>query len=193
VLLEYLDWWGWDYALRQPGNHLVMTKGHPNWRRIDSFELQPGTTVWLGNVILTRDSAYPTNLVLFWAKGEKEPWYLASNWSEPRAIVRLYRRRMWLEEMFGDMKGNGFDLERSRLRHFLRLSRLTLVVCLLYVWLVATGEHVLAAQLFAEVDRSDRRDLSIFRLGWDFIERRLALHDPFPDVFIPNFCSVSGS
>jgi hypothetical protein len=100
---------------------------------------------------------------------------------------------MWLKEMFGDMKSNGFDLERSRLRHFLRLSRLTLAVCLLYVWLIAIGEHVLANQLFAEVDRSDRHDLSIFRLGWDSIERRLALHDPFPDVFIPNFCSLSGS
>jgi len=193
LLLEYLDWWAWDYALRQPCNHLVMTKGDPNWRRLDSFGLQPGTTVWIGNVILTRDRAYPTNLVLHWAKGEKEPWYLASNLPEPRAVLRLYRRRMWLEEMFGDMKGHGFDLERSRLRHFLRLSRLTLVVCLLYVWLVAMGEHVLNTRLFPEVDRSDRHDLSIFRLGWDFIERRLALHDPFPDVFIPNFCSVSGS
>jgi hypothetical protein len=91
------------------------------------------------------------------------------------------------------MKGHGFDLERSRLRHFLRLSRLTLAVCVLYVGWVATGEQVLDAHLFAEVDRSDRRDLSIFRLGWDFIERRLALHDPFPDVFIPNFYPVSGS
>ena len=53
---------------------------------------------------------------------------------------------MWIEEMFGDMKGHGYDLEHSRLRHFLRLSRLTLVECLLYVWLVATGEQVLDAQ-----------------------------------------------
>jgi hypothetical protein len=193
LLLEYLDWWGWDYALRQPCNHLVMTKGDPEWRRIDSFDVQPGTTIWIGNIVLTRDSAYPTNLVLHWARGEKEPWFLASNLPEPRAVLQRYRRRMWLEEMFGDMKSNGFDLERSRLRHFLRLSRLTLAVCLLYVWLVAMGEHVLTASLCAEVDRADRRDLSIFRLGWDFIERRLALHDPFPDVFIPNFCSVSGS
>jgi hypothetical protein len=192
LLLEYLDWWKWDYALRQPGNHLVMTKGDPNWRRLDSFALEPGTTICLECAVLTRDSAYPTNLVLHWAKGEKEPWYLASNLREPRAVLRLYRRRMWLEEMFGDMKGHGFDLERSRLRHFLRLSRLTLAVCLLYVWLVAMGDHVLTASLSPEVDRSDRRDLSIFRLGWDFIERRLALNDPFPDVFIPNFCSVSG-
>lgn len=170
----------------------VMTKGDPNWRQIDSFDLHPGMTVWLGNVVLTRESAYPTNLAPFWTKGEKEPgiWFPTGL---NHMLLRLYRRRMWLEKMFGDMKSNGFDLERSRLRHFLRLSRLTLAVCLLCVWLVATGEHVLTKQLFAEVDLSDRRDLSNFRLGWDFIERRLALHDPFPDVFIPNFCSMSGS
>ena len=45
--------------------------------------------------------------------------------------MRLYRCRMWIEEMFGDMKKHGFDLEMTHLRHFLRLSRLTMAVCLL--------------------------------------------------------------
>ena len=99
---------------------------------------------------------------------------------------------MWLEEMFGDMKGHGFDLEATYLRHFLRLSRLTLAVCLLYLWLVAAGEQAIHNGLADEVDRTDRQDLSVFRIGWDFIERRLALDDPIPITFIPNFCSVSG-
>jgi hypothetical protein len=34
--------------------------------------------------------------------------------------------------------------------------------------------------------------LSIFRLGWDFLEDCLRLLDPIPRVAIPNFCSVSG-
>jgi hypothetical protein len=193
LLIEYLDQWGWDYALRQPGNHLTMTKGDPTWRRLDSFDLQPGTTIWIGRTLLTRDGAYPTNLLLHWQKGQREPWFLATNLVVPRSILRLYRRRMWIEEMFGDMKGHGFDLEVSRLRHFLRLSRLTLAICLVYIWLVALGEHVLLTNLLALVDRADRRDLSIFRLGWDFLERCLTLCDPFPELFIPNFCSVSGS
>jgi hypothetical protein len=46
-------------------------------------------------------------------------------------ILRLYHRRMWIEETYGDLKDNGFDLERSALEHFLRLSRLTLAVALL--------------------------------------------------------------
>jgi hypothetical protein len=32
---------------------------------------------------------------------------------------------MWIEEMFGDLKGNGFDLESTMLRH---VSRLTLAL-----------------------------------------------------------------
>lgn len=193
LLLEYLDWWGWDYALRQPGDHLVMTKGDPDWHRLDSFPMSPGTLIWIGRALLTRANAYPTHLLLYWRKGEPQPWYLATNLIEPRAALCLYRRRMWIEALFGDLKGHGFDLEASCLRHFLRLSRLTLAVCLVYVWLVAMGEHVLNTHHTHEVDRTDRRDLSIFRLGWDFIERRLALHDLLPNLFVPNFCSVSGS
>ena len=65
---------------------------------------------------------------------------------------------MWIEETFGDMKGNGFDLESTHLRHFQRLSRLTLAVVLLYVWLVAFGSQVIKSSRRYLVDRRDRRD-----------------------------------
>jgi len=197
LLIEYLVFWRWDYAVRQPGDNLVMLRGTGRWQRIDAlhpgqFTLLKGQPVWIGRLLLTRASPYPTRLVLYWQKGEKKPWYLATSLLDPRQVLRLYRRRMWIEEMFGDMKKHGFDLEASHLRHFLRLSRLTLAVCLLYLWLVALAEHVLTFRLTADIDRSDRQDLSIFRLGWDFLERRLALADPIPSVSIPNFCLVSG-
>jgi hypothetical protein len=58
--------------------------------------------------------------------------------------------------------------------------------------LVALAEHLILDCLTEEVDRADRRDLSLFRLGWDFLERRLALCDPIPSVLVPNFCFMSG-
>jgi hypothetical protein len=192
LLMEYCDFWGWDYALRQKGSHLVMTFNQFFWRPINTIDIEPGTMYWFGRVVLTEASSYPTNLVLYWKPGETEPWYLATNQPSPQGTISLYHRRMWLEEMFGDMKKHGFDLEATHLRHHTRLSRLTLAVCLLYLWLVSVGEQVLCSGLHSEVDRSDRRDLSVFRLGWDFIERRLALNDPLPSTWIPNFCSVSG-
>lgn len=192
LLIEHLRFWGWDYALRQPGDNLVMLRGTGKWQRLDSLNLVKGQPVWIGRVLLTQASAYPTHLVVFWQLGQDKPWYLATNLLDPRTALRLYRRRMWIEEMFGDMKKHGFDLEASHLRHFLRLSRLTLAACLLYLWLVALAEHIIIHHLNAEVDRTDRHDLSLFRLGWDFLERRLALCDPIPSVSVPNFCLMSG-
>lgn len=192
LLIENLRFWQWDYALRQPRQHLIWAKGQSAWQRLDSIGLQPGMTIWLGNCLLTQASPYPTHVVLYWQPGQQEPWYLATNLPCPNATLRLYRLRMWIEEMFGDFKKHGFDLEMTHLQHFLRLSRLTLTVCLLYLWVVAMGEYVLDNDLSGQVDRTDRRDLSIFRLGWDFLEDCLRLFDPIPIVSIPNLCSVSG-
>jgi hypothetical protein len=75
--------------------------------------------------------------------------------------------------MFGDMKKHGFDLESTHLRHFLRLSRLTLAVALLYVWLVAYGARAIKNGERHLVDRRDRRDLCIFQIGWRLAKRRL--------------------
>jgi hypothetical protein len=191
-LLRQLDTWGWDYALRLKGTRRFMPYGMLTMYRLDRQKPEPGEMRWLGRVNLTISNPYITNLVLYQARGEDTPWYLATNLPGPHGALQIYRRRMWIEEMFGDMKGHGFNLEATRLGTFLRLSRLTLAVCLVYLWLVATGEQVVKDNLDNEVDRTDRRALSIFRIGWDFIERRLALGDPVPIAFLPDFGKVSG-
>jgi hypothetical protein len=76
--------------------------------------------------------------------------------------------------MFGDMKKHGFDLEQTILHHFQKLSRLTLAVALLYVWLVSVGTRTIHNGLRHLVDRHDRRNLCIFQIGLRFIERCLA-------------------
>jgi hypothetical protein len=59
------------------------------------------------------------------------------------------------------------------LQHFLRLSRLTLAVALLYVWLISIGTRTVRSGLRHLIDRKERRDLSIFQIGLRFIERCL--------------------
>lgn len=137
--------------------------------------------------LLTEKHGYSTHLLAYWRAGEKEPWLLATNLPTARAAIRAYERRMWVEEMFGDFKQHGFDLESSHLRHFLRLSRLTLVVAFLYLWLVAFGSHVIKRGQRRLVDRADRRDLSIFRIGLDTVERHLANGEPLQIRLVPYF------
>ncbi len=80
---------------------------------------------------------------------------------------------MWTEEMFGDLKRNGFDLESTHLQQAARLSRLTLAVVLLYTWLMVVGTKVIKNGLRPWIDRAERRDLSVFQIGLRTIERRL--------------------
>jgi len=187
LVLEELDHWHWEYALRQSGHNLVMTPQSGVFQPLDSLLTRVGEWLWMPSVVLTEASAYPTHLMLCWLRGEKRPWLLATNLTHPPAVLRLYTRRMWIEELFGDLKGHGFDLESSHLRSFRHLSRLTLAVALLYVWLVTEGAQTLIQGRSTQVDRADRRDLSLFRIGLEIIEQALTRGDPFSVDFRPVF------
>jgi hypothetical protein len=136
---------------------------------------------------LTEKHYYRTNLLAHWKRGEERPWLLATSFSTQRETLRAYRVRMWIEEMFGDFKGHGFNLEDSHLRHFQRLSRLTLAVVLLYVWLLALGSRTIKNGLRSLVDRTDRQDFSIFRIGYNIAERWLANAQRLSITFVPYF------
>ena len=129
--------------------------------------------MWLGEAFITQTHGFATRLHIEWKAGEEDPWLLATNADHARKTRQLYKRRMWIEEMFGDFKGNGFDLERTKLRHAIRLSRLTLAVVLLYVWLLDLGSRTIKAGDRHLVDRKDRRDYSIFRIGFNMLKRKL--------------------
>lgn len=170
---KQLKKWRWQYVLRQKGQYLVIPFGKRTRQRLDSLVSSPGEMAWLPNCRLTKKQAWRTHLMAYWKPGEKDPWFLATNLPQPQMALQAYRRRMWIEEMFGDLKGHGFDLESTHLRNFLRLSRLTLAVVLLYVWLLSFGSRVIKNGQRCLVDRNDRRDHSLFRIGWNMAERRL--------------------
>ncbi len=138
-VLRQLDAWRWFYVLRQKTNTQVWLNEKQDWQDFGNFIQKPGQSVWLGKAYLTAEHIYPVNLLAHWEIGEKEPWCLATNLPDRQMTLSYYARRMWIEEMFGDFKKHGFDLESTMLRHFLRLSRLTLAVALLYVWLISVG------------------------------------------------------
>jgi Transposase DDE domain len=192
-LQAQLEMWGWRYVLRQKPNNQVYCPSQSCWQSFGSLVSHPGQSVWVAAGRLTQRHQRRVNLLAHWAEGEKEPWLLATNLPTRRAVLRAYRRRMWLDELFGDLKGHGFELEHSHLRHFARLSRLTLAVVLLYAWLVTTAVRVIKRGLRQQVDRHDRRDLSIFQIGLRWIERCLKNCQPLTMPFAPMDLKLSGS
>ncbi len=173
AVLRQLQQWHWFFVLRQKGNTGLWLNEQIGWQRMERFVQQAGQTTWCPNAYLTQTEIHPVSALIHWQVGEKEPWCLATNLPDASLTLRYYRRRMWTEEMFADFKKHGFDLENTMLRNPPRLSRLTLAVAFLYVWLLSVGSRTIRAGLRHFVDRKDRRDLSIFQIGLRFIDRRL--------------------
>lgn len=170
--------WQWNSVLRQKSNNQVRiapdTGADGVWQDFERLVTASGCMRFVRTGLLTQKYAFATGLLAIWETGEKECWLLATSLPSADATLRDYRQRMCIEEMFGDFKRHGFDLEHTRLRHIHRLGRLTLLVCLLYVWLIRTGLMLLIARTAHLVDRHDRRDLSLFQLGVRFVKRLLA-------------------
>lgn len=173
AVLQQLQQWHWFFVLHQKGNTGLWLDERSGWQRLDSFVQHAGQSVWCPTGYLTQSDIFPVSVLIHWQKGEKEPWCLATNLPHASLALRYYRRRMWIEEMFADFKKHGFDLESTMLRNSPRLSRLTLAVAFLYVWLLSVGSRTIRAGLRHFVDRKDRRDLSLFQIGLRFIDRCL--------------------
>jgi hypothetical protein len=186
-LLRWLRQQGWSFVIRQNGRTQVRWSGQ-DWIKLNQLELRPGQTRTMGWVRLTafHDVGW-FFLVLHWKVGEDEPWYLLSNQADCRLLIRRYKIRMWIEEMYGDMKGHGFDLEATHLDDVDRIARLVLGVCFTFVWFITLGSWVVKRGFRHLIDHRSRRDKSYFRLGWDWLERCLRLDQPLPLHFIPYF------
>ena len=182
---DRVDAWGWKYVLRQKSNNQVRRNAQDAWQDFGSLVQKPGQRVWWPNACLTVKHERRVNLLAYWQVGETEAWFLATNLPTPADTVRAYHRRMWTEETFGDLKGHGFHLGSTHLRHFERLSHLTLLVVLLYVWMLWVGVRTIQRGQRHWVDRRDRRDLSIFQIGWRFIDRFLINGEPLPNALKP--------
>ena len=173
-LLSWLEGQGWHYILRQQGRVQVWKPGQAQVS-LTELGLKEGETRYLGWVRLAAKYHHgPVSMVLHWQEGEDEPWYLVTDVEATPATIRTYKLRMWIEEMYGDMKGHGFDLEATHLRDPDRLSRLVLGVCLVYAWLISLGSWAVKNGQRHLVDRKSRRDKSYFRIGWSWLKRRLA-------------------
>jgi len=185
-LLQQVKAWHWHYVLRQKGNTQVCVSVQSRWQPLADLVRAKDELCWYPQALLTLELC-PTRLLAYWKSAQAEPWLLATNLPQPQTTLAAYRLRMWIEEMFGDWKGHGVDIEQTRLHHVARLSRLTFAVALWYLWHVTTGSRAIKNGKRHLVDRKDRRDLSIFRIGMYTLDRCFASRTACTVHLIPYF------
>jgi len=161
----------WQYVLRTSPQIYVQTED--NSQPIRDYPLEKGKVFCLKNVGFTQTSAVKLNLISWWSALYEEPVFLVTNIDNPYDACRYYRRRFRIETFFSDQKSRGFQIHKSHLANPARLSRLLIAACLAYIWMITQGLHVIAEDNSSLIDRTDRIDKSLFRLGLDWIKYAL--------------------
>ena len=99
-LFRFLIKQGWPFVIRIPGEGMMEWRGRG--LRVKDLPLEKGGQRFLRGILYHQKERVRVNLALSW-EGE-EPWYLVTSLTEAREAIKLYTRRMWIEEMFRDYK-----------------------------------------------------------------------------------------
>ena len=118
----------------------------------------------------------PIRLVSVFERDSEEAWYLVTSleFDSPAQIVRLYKRRMWTEAMFRDLKNRdwGMGLDHVRLSEAARHDRHFSILALAYVLLCAFGAAAEALGIAQQLKANTRKDrvMNLARIGSYFLQ-----------------------
>jgi hypothetical protein len=187
-LMDYITGCGWHFRLRLHADTYVRLPGEQAWRELQELTPEEGECDYLQGVRVTKDKAYgPVNLALCHKAGEDNPWLICTDQKAGYPALRTYSRRMWIEQLFADFEDGGFHLNRSRIYHTERLSRLVMALSWVYTWLMHVGAWVVKRGLRSKVDRTDRRDRSYVEIGRRWLRRCMTNGLPLRVALKPYF------
>lgn len=180
----------WDFVFRFQSSYLLQLNAGGEWKstkvRYQAINLQAGQTHHWEKVAFTESHQFADlTVTVQWDKDEKEPICLVSTFTTSAQPHLIYEKRFWIETLFGNHKSRGFQLARTHMTIPEHIDRLVLAIAIATCLVLGLGTHLILIQDTKQVDRADRRDLSLFQLGWRWFFRLLALDelDQFKMVF----------
>ena len=166
---------GLDYVIRFRGEIVVtdsngVTKPAREWLRPN------GNARVMRNVTVTGQKMPIDAFVCVWAKGMKEPWFLACGGAIAKntasALVKLYGRRFTIEETFRDTKNIrfGMGLSSARVKSPARRDRLLLLsaFAVSLLTLLGAAAEALGFDRFLRANTVKKRTHSLFNQGLYF-------------------------
>jgi hypothetical protein len=199
---------GWDYVGRiRSGKKYSLNDGKTWHHYTKLFSKATSTPKSLGKAKLCRRNVLETNLYIFkevrkgrsslnragkkrrdtntldHRKSAREGWVLASSLSGrsmAKRVVKIYKKRMQIEEAFRDLKSSryGLGFEDAYSKKIKRIEILLLIAALasFIAWLVGwIAEQNKLHYQFQSNSIKDRRVLSFFYLGREVIKRRIKI------------------
>ena len=146
------------------------------WRRLNSLGVARGERRYVQNIYLTKEHDFGlVNLMVDWNPEEESARYIVLDQKADGQAWRRGRKRFWIEMTFRDWKSYGFDLENSRLQDPQRIENLVLAMAVSTLWMLHLGQRLTHTGQRTLLEADHKQDYSLFRLGRDWLRRRLAL------------------
>ena len=193
---KIIENYGWNWVCRiRSGRNIFIDE---SWKRVEDFIQEvPMKTKDYGDVLLTNNHKYQARLITTrntpkdrkakakvsndaYNKAAKEPWILATNLSNETHkspdIIKLYSKRMQVEETFRAIKSHQFGLSARYIRtnDVKRWSVLMLLssIVLITYWVVGVIGYNQGMEKYFQTcsNKNPKRQFSYFTLGKYIIE-----------------------
>jgi len=136
-LFRFIDKLSWKYCIRCTNDMLVKIEEKKKIKYLrDITPIKKGVKKF--NRVLLSAEEYGCNLAVCKAEESEDTWYLVTNMDSKKA-VREYKKRFIIEEMFRDLKSNGFDMEGTWTGDIVYFKNLYLCLSIAYTWMIILG------------------------------------------------------
>jgi hypothetical protein len=154
---NWLKAMGLSFCLRLKKNHCLATE-NSIWQRLDQLGVVPGTSLYFQGVKVRKSQPVcGFNIACKWKRNYqgwtvKEAWFILTDLGSLPAAITAYKQRRGIEEMFGDYKTGGYNLEGTSLTGD-RLIKMILLMTLAYSSAVFQGTKIQKMQVQKYISR----------------------------------------
>jgi hypothetical protein len=136
-LFRFINELGWKYCIRCTNDMLVKIEGKEKLKYLRDITPIKKCVKKFNGILLTAEK-YRCNLAVCKAEDSDDTWYLATNMDSKYAVME-YKKRFIIEEMFKDLKSNGFNIEDTWTEDIVYFRNLYLCVSMSYTWMIILG------------------------------------------------------
>lgn len=189
-VMRFLQQQGWHFMLGQAANTRYCEWGSARWQLLRDLPVTPHRAMYLSNIAWTELHAYgPLNAFAFYDPHQNSPesprrdiHYCATSLPITHPLRRLGRRRWGIECCFKGFKSAGWNLELSAIADFQRHDSLLILLSVAYLWTSCVGRWLCKTGKRRMIDHHPHRQLSLFRIGWDWLVSQFRLGNPCPAI-----------
>ena len=141
----YADWLfeeictlNWHPFLRINHQGTYQIAGEQEWRCLDTVVPKIGMS-WSGNVTCFKSNPLDCTLLARWDEGYQDPWLIVTDLEPSQGNTLWYGFRSWIESSYRDVKSDGWQWHKTRLREPARAERLWLAMAVATLWTVTMG------------------------------------------------------